>query len=57
MPQFFAQMDNGDTLEFSKNEMIVLLSLLINGIAINKEITEDTLLTIQIKKNEHRADY
>lgn len=55
--KFNAQIDNGEILDFSKNEILALLSLIMHEIAADKEVIEDTLITIKIKKNEHRANH
>jgi len=56
MTQFTAQIDMGESLDFSKNEILSFLSLLMHEISSGIDVTEDTLITIQIKKNEHRSN-
>jgi hypothetical protein len=54
--KFIAQIDKGESLDLSKNEMLALLSLIMYEVVSDKDITEDTLITILIKKNDNRTN-
>lgn len=53
---FNAQIDNGESLDFSQNEILALLALMMHEIASGQGVLEDTLITIKIKKNVNRTD-